>query len=639
LDRLQFLLAGALALAASVSCALAQEQTNSVAVSGGDETKAARPEENVHPLARPEFDEGMVSADTPLARMLLLLKPSLSQEAALDALVEEQQNPESPEFHQWLTPEEYGARFGADAVDLARVAAWLTAQGFAIDEIFAGRRIVEFSGSAAQVSDAFHTEIHRYQVKGVMHIANSQEPEIPAALAGAVRGVVSLHDFRRKAELHERSTAGLEPAYSAGSTHYLFPADFATIYDLVPLYGDGIDGARTGIAIAGRSNIELSDVATFRATAGLPANAPAVVVDGADPGLVAGDQDESTLDVEWSGAVAPEASVNLVVARSTATTDGVDLAATYIVNHAAAQVVSVSYGSCEQEMGATEIAFYNDLWEQAASEGISVLVASGDAGAAGCAAGADVAGTEQAVNGLCSPPYATCVGGTEFDEGSNVSEYWSAANSADYESAFGYIPEVVWNESAANGGTGMWASGGGASAVYEQPAWQADLSGTAGADGMRAVPDVALAAANHDGSLAIVNGEPFIVSGTSVATPDFAGIMALVIEKQGSAAQGNVNPTFYGLAAGEHNPFHATQSGNNDVPGVGGFAASGGIFNLATGLGSVDGAELVNNWSTGPKAVQMAPRPASCTRFSLLPGGCKLPLRAPTPIRRAGLDH
>ncbi len=436
---------------------------------------------------------------------------------------------------------------------------------------------------------------------GAAHIANAEDPQIPGALAGAVAGVVSLDDFRRKSEMRTRTALAAQPQYTAGSTHYLFPADFATIYDLNPLYQAETNGAASSIAIAARSNIKLSDVGAFRSMASLAANDPAVILAGPDPGLVAKDQDESTLDAEWSGAVAPAASVNLVVAASTATTDGVDLAAAYIVNHAIAPVVSVSYGSCEQEMGAAELAFYNSLWEQAASQGMSVFVASGDAGAAGCSATTDSTGRAAAVNGLCSSPYSTCVGGTEFNEGTNTAQYWSAANSAIYASALGYIPEEVWNENALNGGTGLWASGGGASVVYAQPAWQTDVNGAGAANGMRAVPDVALSAADHDGYFMVENNSYLIVSGTSVAAPSFAGVMALVVDSQHGAAQGNANPRLYPLVSSASNPFHATPLGNNSVPGVAGFMATDAAYNLATGLGSVDGELLVNAWGSNPE--------------------------------------
>ena len=593
-----------------------------------DESRMITLSGNVHPLARPEFDQGIANPATRLDRMLLVLNSSPTQQADLDALLTAQQDPSSPLYHHWLTPAEFGARFGALDADLAQVTAWLGAQGFTIDEIAAGRRHIAFSGSVAQVAAAFRTTLHIYRVNETDHLANASDPQIPAALSGLVAGVVSLHDFRRTSQIRSLTPLSAQPDYSAGATHYLFPTDFATIYDLSPLLIAGTDGAGSSIAIAARSNIKLSDVEAFRSMAGLPANDPSVTLDGADPGLVAHDQDESTLDVEWSGATAPVAAVNLVVAASTATTDGIDLASAYIVNHATAPVVSVSYGSCEQEMGAAELAFYNSLWEQAASQGISVFVASGDAGAAGCSAPMANAGSQAAVNGLCTSPYATCVGGTELKEGAKPSQYWSSENSAGYGSALSYIPEEVWNESASSGGTGLWALGGGASVIYPQPAWQSEVDGAAAANGMRAVPDVALAAADHDGYFVAENGSFWIASGTSASTPSFAGIMALVVESQHGASQGNANPRLYALESGAGDPFHSTPSGDNTVPCAAGFSASGAPYNLATGLGSVDSALLIKSWSTAFQNVPR-PRPIRCSRFGLLPTRCLPMPRAP----------
>ena len=563
---------------------------------------------NIHPLARAEYDMGPVDAETRLDRMILELQPSAMQQAKLDLLVEEQQDAASPLYHQWLKPAEYGARFGASALELQQITAWLTAHGFAIDEIAANNRLIVFSGTAAQVEETFHTTIHRYNVDGEEHIANAGNPQIPAALAGVVGGVVSLHNFRRTSaisslrKLNSKPLAGPHAEYSAGASHYMFPQDFATIYDLNTLYTEGTNGAGASIAIAGRSNINLSDVASFRATSGLAANAPTVLVPATDPGLVGGDQDEATLDVEWSGAVAPSVEVKLVVEASTATSDGVDLAAQYIVNHATAPVVSVSYGSCEQAMSSAEQAFYSSLWQQAASQGMSVFVAAGDAGAAGCNTGAEAMGAGSGVNGLCSSPYSTCVGGTEFNEGTDYAAYWAAANAAGNASALSYIPEKVWNESGANGGCGLWASGGGVSTLYPQPSWQKGVGATSAAQdagGMRMVPDVAMSAADHDGYVIYENGTYWVIAGTSASSPSFAGIMALVVEKQGRTGQGSANPGLYALANTARNPFHATPSGDNTVPGVTGFTASGGTYNLATGLGSVDGAVLVGAWGAG----------------------------------------
>ncbi len=294
-----------------------------------DETRLVTLAGNVPLPARNGFgegavDEGAIGSNTQLDRMLLVLKSTAAQQAALDALVEAQQDPSSPQYQQWLTPAEFGAQFGVDDSDLTLITAWLAAHGFALEEISAGRRLIVFSGTAGQVSSAFHTELHQYLVDGRQHISNSSDPQIPAALEEVVGGVVTLDDFRRTSQIASQesllsnSEYPVGPEYSAGSTHNIFPADFATIYDLNPLYSAGTTGSGVAIAVAGRSNINLSDVETFRSIAGLAANTPSVIVDGTNPGLVTGDQSESTLDVEWSGAVAPAAAVNLVAAASTA---------------------------------------------------------------------------------------------------------------------------------------------------------------------------------------------------------------------------------------------------------------------------------------------------------------------------------
>ena len=589
----------------NTSSALAQTPANRV-TGRIDETQVTTLLGNVHPMARGDFDQGAVNADTPLEQMMLQLEPSAAQQAALDVLVEAQHDPRSPLYHQWLTPAQYGARFGASSQDLARITSWLREHGFVVNEITANQRQIVFSGNAGQVEDTFHTAIHRYVVGGVSHIANTQDPQIPSAMAGVVGGIVSLHDFRLVSEIGSRTPLAVRPRYTSGSTHYLYPADWATLYDLNPLYKAGTNGTGTTIAIVGRSNINLADVAGFRSAAGLAARIPSVILVSTNPGLVAGDQDESTLDVEWSGAVAPSATVKFVVGASTATTDGIDLSAQYVVNHAAAQVMSTSYGSCEGDMGATEMSFYNSLWQQAASEGISSLVSSGDAGAAGCYSGSSSSASNMGVNGLCSSPYSTCVGGTEFNEGSNSAAYWSSTNGPGDSSALGYIPEVVWNESGTKGGSGLWASGGGASLHYSQPSWQKGVSGVSAANGMRAVPDVATSASAHDGYIIVENGSYYVISGTSASSPSFAGVMALVVETHGGLGQGNANPSLYGLLNASKSPFHATPGGNNSVPGVSGFTASGAAYNLATGLGSADAAVLVNEWggklsTTNPK--------------------------------------
>jgi pseudomonalisin len=574
---------------------------------------------NRHPLARSEYDIGAAAPDNRMERMMLVLRADADQQQALEGLLEAQQDAQSPLYHRWLTPESFGRTFGVSDHDLNQVVSWLEANGFAVEPVSEGRRVVIFSGTAAQVDTAFRTEMRVYLVKGELHHANATDPQIPRALAAVVGGVVSLHDFRAE-PLHRRATPAADavPEYTSGSAHYLAPADFAAIYDVGPLYGSSTNGTGQSIAVVGRTNIQLADVESFRSRMGLPANNPAIVLNGPNPGIVSQDEQmEAELDVEWSGAVAQNAAIQLVVSASTTTTDGVDLSAEYIVNQNLAPVVTLSFGSCEAGMGTAENQFWNALWQQAAAQGMSVFVASGDSGAAGCdRASAATAVSGRAVNGLCSSPYSTCVGGTEFSDTVNPALYWSPANySSTLGSALTYIPEAAWNESGSvAGGSQLWSSGGGASMVYSKPSWQ---TGTGvPADGRRDVPDVALTAAGHDAYLVSLNGAFYAVSGTSAATPSFAGLAALVVERQG-ARQGNLNSALYTLASrqasGGAAVFHDITSGNNTVPGQTGYSAGAG-YDLVTGLGSVDANQLVNAWGGGAipiSSFQLSASPAA----------------------------
>ena len=562
-----------------------------------DDTRTVPLPGNRHPLARMEHDMGAAAPETRLDHMILVLQSDAAQQQALAAMLGAQHDPGSPLYRQWLTPESFAERFGASPNDIGRIVSWLGGQGFSIDEIPAGGRAIVFSGTARQVQVTFHTAIDRYRVRGQTHLANASDPRIPEALAGVVAGVATLHNFPRKA-MHSRLQAA--PQYSAGGSYsYLAPADFAAIYDIAPLYASGINGAGQTLAIVARCDITMSDVQTFRQTFGLPTNNPTIVVNGTDPGITSVDElAEADLDVQWSGAVAPLATIEVVVSASTFSTDGADLSAQYIVSQNLAPVMSTSFGSCEANMSAAELTFYDNLWQQAAVQGITAVVAAGDSGAAGCDNGLEAqAAGGPAVNGLCSTPYNVCVGGTEFNEGGNPGQYWSAGNAANWSSALGYIPEVVWNESGSNGGSGLWAGGGGASAYYSKPAWQSGPG--VPADGQRDVPDVSMTAAAHDAYLMFYEGNLVGIGGTSAATPSFAGLMTLVNQQTG-VRQGNANTSLYALAtlqgAGGLAYFNDITSGDNTVPGAAGFSAAQG-YDQASGLGSVDAAVLVNHWN------------------------------------------
>lgn len=583
--------------------------------------------------------EGFVDGTHPMEQMILSLKMSPEAQVRLNALSAAQQDPASPYFHRWLTPEQFGALFGASQTDLDAVATWLMGQGFAVDGIANGRLAITFSGTAAQVQQAFRTSMKTYRVDGVLRQANATDLSLPDALSGLVSGVVSLTNIPRKAMntgfrpvSNEALAAakGSNPNYtsSTNGNHYLAPGDFATIYNLKPLYSAGIDGTGTTIAIVGRSNIVLSDIATFRSNFGLPANQPTVVLNGTDPGTSdSGELGEAMLDAEWSGAVAKGATIKFVVTKSTSTTDGVDASAQYIVDHAntlGATVMSTSFGSCESDMGTAENTFYNNLWQQAAAEGVTSFVSAGDAGAAGCNGGSDSTGSGAAISGLASTPYNVCVGGTEFNDGGLSSSYWAATNGADKSSALSFIPEMAWNESqgttdpAGNQGSGLWSTGGGVSTIYTKPSWQ--VATGVPADGMRDCPDVSLTASSYDGYLVVQGSKTYIVGGTSASSPSFAGIMALVVQKNGGTGQGNANPRLYELGKAQYGSggtavFHDTTVGNNTVPGVTG-SNTGTGYDPATGLGSVDANALVNAWTSSVSITPSSPTVSKGARLA-----------------------
>src|SRR6266404_4258944 len=581
---------------------------------------------NVHPKARPEFDRGAVADAQPVTRILLVLQRSAEQEAALRQLMEEQQSKNSPNYHAWLTPEQFGQQFGPADADVQAVTDWLTSHGFQNIKVAKGKTVVEFSGDAGQVRNAFGTEIRKYNVKGEEHFANASDPQIPAALAPVVRGIRSLHNFHPKAQARQlgsfrrMETGEIRPLFTFtdvnGTFYGVGPADFAKIYNIPP---SGADGTGQSIAIVGQSNINLQDVIDFRSIFGLPAYAPGqlnVILNGPDPGLVSGDEGESDLDVEWAGAIAPAATINFVVTQSSLTDAiaGVDGSALYIVDNNIAPILSESYGACESALGSGGNAFYNSLWQQAAAEGITVVVSAGDNGAAGCDDPNSAATSGVAVSGLASTPFNVAMGGTDFDDATTQTTFWNAANTSTtppvLASAKGYIPEITWNDScAASGISGCAgvsstaatinsvAGSGGPSSVYTgslKPSWQAGLGDTA-----RDLPDVSLFSSDgQNKSFYIVCGSdqdiagdtgcnltnfstnsPFhdfqAVGGTSAAAPTFAAIMALVNQKTGQR-QGNANITLYSLAKSE------SFASCNSTAGLSGGSASTCVFNDVT---------------------------------------------------------
>ncbi|HEY3839612.1 MAG TPA: protease pro-enzyme activation domain-containing protein [Bryobacteraceae bacterium] len=586
-------------LSAALFCSIASLQAAPDRISGPIDTgRAVRLANSGRPAqAQLESDHGRVDPSLLIPYARIVLQPTVEQSAALEQLLEEQRDPSSPNYQRWLTPEEFADKFSVSANDANQVVSWLQSQDFTVEGVARARTWIAFTGLAGQMESAFQTEIHHYRGTGELHFANSTALSIPAALSGIVTEVRGLHDYRWASPRIAR-LGPVAPNFTAAGAHYLAPDDFATIYDISPLYSAGITGTGQKIAIVGQSNVSQTDLAAFRTQFGLPANPPQMVLYGTDPGVRNGDNVESTLDIEWAGAVARNASLLFVYSTN------VILSAEYVVDNKLAPVISMSYGGCE----ASNSSSLRSLVQQANSYGITWLNSSGDSGAAGCDSSSSASARQGlAVNMPASIPEVTAVGGTTFNEGSG--SYWNSGNTASGGSALSYIPEMSWNDATSTGT--LSASGGGVSVLFSKPAWQ---SGTGvPADGARDVPDIAgTASAAHDGYVLYVNGSLEAVGGTSAPTPAYAGVIGLLNQyllSKGSlttAGVGNINPTLYHLAQTSSAMFHDVTSGSNIVPctvgtkncSTGSLGYNAGVgYDLVTGLGSIDVNRLVTGWS------------------------------------------
>jgi hypothetical protein len=566
-----------------------------------------------------------------MASMVLVLKRSPEQELDLRRLIEEQHKPSSPQFHHWVSPDEFGRRFGPGDQNVNAVTSWLRSNGFHVDGVTRGRGTIRFSGTAAQVAQTFHTSIHKFVIDGEEHWANSSDPQIPVALFPAVSGIASLHNFGAKPQIRiktkdahaVRKSDSPRPliAFKDGS-HALSPADYATIYNVKPLFQRGISGHGSTVAVLADSNINVKDVIDFRNKFGLPSNAPQIIVNGPDPGNLGGDEEmEAVLDTSWSGALAPDATIDLVVSASTNTTDGVLLSELYAIDNNLADIVSESFGICESAATRAFADLIASLAEQAAAQGITYAVAAGDSGSAGCDTPSEPRATKSiSVNLLASSPYTIAVGGTQFSENGSDGAYWKQG------AAVSYIPESVWNESCGLGQCSqpnLFAGGGGASIFFAKPPWQTGVVGIPN-DGVRDLPDISLTAAtDHDAYVMCFQGscakdQVYEVGGTSASVQAFAGIMALVKQPAG-VRQGLANYVLYQMASTEEvndcNGSNASKMsiescvfndvtiGTNAVPGEFGYGTTAAYYqatvayDLASGLGSMNVFNLVTRWS------------------------------------------
>ena len=605
----------------------------------------------VSPRARAELDRGPAAGAMPMQQMTMMFSRTAEQQAALDRLLTEQQDRASTNYHKWLTPEEFGDRFGLAEQDVNQVASWLRSQGFAVDEIARSRTWISFSGIAAQVDAAFHTSIHNYVIDGSTHYAANTEPSIPASFSGVVAAISGLHNFSPRAQSRVRR-AGPRLTSSLSGNHYIAPGDFGTIYNL-PDYANGVfqpgnDGTGQTIGIVGQTtntasngittSAFASDNATFRSVSQLPAGSLTITPVGSPNTFTSGEADEAALDIQWSGAIAPNAAIIFAYSNNALTTS-----LQFLVNQNRASVISISYGDCETDFNSSDYTTIEGYLVQANAQGQTVFAAAGDDGAADCDGTAQnpatIATHGLAVDYPASSQHVTAMGGTEFSSDSTATPangvapsqtYWNSSSDPNDTSvsAFAYIPEMVWNDTATLGQN--VAGGGGVSNHFGKPSWQ---TGTGvPADGHRDVPDLSLnSSSNHDGIIICSQGscqtgyrrnsdQTFtVIGGTSAAAPAFAGIAALANQRLG-ARQGNLNPQIYSLAATAPWAFTDVTKGDNKVPcQIGtadcssspiGYQAAAG-YDLATGWGSVDASGFLNALAGQPAQPDFVILPAS----------------------------
>jgi len=605
----------------------------SAVVSSSEPVKLAG---SLHPMAQAQFDAGRVSSSTKLTGISIVFNRTEEQEADLQALIAAQQDPSSPLYHQWLTPDQFAVRFGMADADLSKVKSWLEQQGFSVDSVARSKNMIRFSGTVQQVEQAFSTQMRYYKASGVQHFAPSTELSVPSALSSVVLAVRNLDDFRPK-PMHVGSVL---PAYTSSQSGNVFfaPGDIKTAYDIP----SGYTGAGQSIAIMGQSAIVVSDIEKFQSAAGLTTKDPTLVLvpSTGSSTIYTGDEAESDLDLEWSSGIATGANILFVYTGNSSNNNGVFDSIAYAVDENIAPIISLSYGECETEFTSSTIKPYETVLAQAATQGQTVIVSSGDSGSTACSGYTGLTTTQQkalAVSYPASSAYVTAMGGTEITSANDaVGTYWTSAGS-NPSTVLKHIPEVAWNDDSSS--NGLSSTGGGTSALISRPTWQTGVTGISSGS-YRLVPDISLySSPSYPGYLycssdtgtdgtgvtgSCSNGFRdtnntylTIAGGTSFAAPVFAGMMALINEaKSYTEGQGLINTTLYDLAAtstaySSTSPifYDITAGTSSGTTGVGNECLAGTTYcssttqyptttgyDEATGLGSVNLTNLITNW-------------------------------------------
>jgi subtilase family serine protease len=500
----------------------------------------------------------------------------------------------SADYRHFLTTSQFAARFGQPLAAIRRATAALRSVGLTPGRVSANHLLLQVRTTVGRASAGLRTAFQSVALRsGRLAVRNTSAPKLPASVARITQGVIGLNSMltvhavppaaparSRRLAVRPQVVGAPSPCASVLAASDYFDGwtydQLAKAYQFTGLYNKNYLGKRTTVALFELENWSAADISAFQGCYKTNATISTEPVDGGatgSPGV------EATLDIETVAALAPQANILVYSAPSTNYATSALAEYTQIVTDDRAQVLSTSYGICESEvhtLSAGLIPAENTVFEEAATEGMTVMVAAGDSGSEACYQYDDTM-TQLSVQDPASQPFVTSVGGTEL-------------------TALGPAPtEVVWNEHALSEGAG----GGGISSEWDMPTWQTGVIGTYSSDvpcgnlsgDCREVPDVSASADPQHPYVIAFDGDWEAVGGTSAAAPLWAALIADIDSSTSQPSRvGFLNPTLYALPAGT---FNDVTVGNNDYTETHGgkYPAVTG-YDMASGLGTPIGTKL-----------------------------------------------
>ncbi len=513
---------------------------------------------------------------------------------ALDALLTALYDPQSPQYHQYLTPDQFTQLFAPTSNQVQQVTSYLQSQGMTVTSVAPNNLLIDATTNVAQAQQSFQVQINTYKAGKHSFYANAQPPSVPSSVSALIASINGLDNSVKVQPLYQLNTQQQDGKFASPTG--LGPKDLAGFYDVTPLQDNGMLGDNQTLALFELDGYQQSDLTQYfqNYNLGTP-NIKNVLVDNFN-GSAGQGAIEAELDIEVAAGIAPHA--NQIVYEGPNTTQGLNDTYNKIVTDNKAQVVSTSWGLCEGSSGSAELQTLDTIFKQGAAQGMSFLAASGDSGAYDCQ------DSNLGVDSPASDPYVTGVGATNLQQ-----------NNGNYGS------ESVWSNSlqTQRGPKGA-GSGGGISNTFKMPNWQTGPGVNQYNTNNRVVPDVTAVGDPSTGysvycTVTNAGCSPLgwmAVGGTSASAPFWAGCVLLLnqyLKSQGKPVLGHLNASLYKLnnSQTQFAPFHDVKMGNNLF-----YNATSG-YDAASGLGSPDmynmARDLVNDQTGGTPLPNPTPAP------------------------------